>query len=136
MERLKKKHQTILQALNTINEAITLYEEPHPEKYHKALRDSLIQRFEYTLDLFWKFIKIYLQEHEKMDIAISSPRGIIREAAQARIIIPDEQITLLKAVEERNLTSHLYHEEIAEEIVQHVPQAYKTMNKIIQRLEL
>jgi hypothetical protein len=80
MEKLKKKYNTMLQALKTFKEAIELLEEPHPEKYHISLSDSLIQRFEYNVDIFWKFIKLYLQEHEKIDLQSASPRGVLREA--------------------------------------------------------
>lgn len=40
-------------------------------------RDSLIQRFEYSYELFWKFLKKYA-EHQFITLESASPRGIIR----------------------------------------------------------
>ncbi len=136
MEKLNQKHQNLLKAQQTLEHAIKLYKEPHPEKYHLSLGDSMIQRFEYNIDLFWKFIKLYLQEHEKMDIQASSPRAIIREAAQAEVILPEEKDNLLKAVEKRNLTSHVYNENVAEEIIAYIPEAHKVLQRILNRIKL
>ena len=86
----------MLQALATLKEALDFLEQPHPEKYHVSLSDSLIQRFKYNIDAFWKLLKLYLQEYEKMDVEAASPRGIIRQAMQANVIQQDEQEVLLK----------------------------------------
>ena len=57
------------------------------EAYQKALdrkqedypffRDSAIQRFEFTVEIFWKCLKAYLKEREGIDCR--SPKSCIRE---------------------------------------------------------
>lgn len=136
MEKLEKKYHSLLKAQKSLKRAIDLFQEPHPEKYHLSLADSMIQRFEYNTDLFWKFIKLYLQEHEKMIIEAHSPRAIIRESAQAKIILPEEQEALLKAIESRNLSSHLYNEDVAEEIATYIPEVYIVFQQILGRIKL
>ena len=43
------------------------------------VRDSAIQRFEFTLDLSWKALKAYLED--KKGIVCASPKECFREAA-------------------------------------------------------
>src|SRR5438128_1349682 len=93
---VKKTMVVFLDALQTLDDGVDVFYEYEDlvdqknseknEKFFKITRDSLIQRFEYCSDLFWKLLKIYLIEIEKMDVSIKSPRGIIREAVKAGII--------------------------------------------------
>jgi len=100
------------------------------------MRDSAIQRFEYSIDTFWKFLKIYLQEIKKIDIEGSSPRSILRQSLHNQIINEDEFNTLISGIVDRNLTSHSYNEELAEKIIQHLPLYYSKMNTILQRIQI
>jgi len=82
MEKLKIKASAMQQALNTLKEAITYMEKEHflgPDKHltdkkmYRFLRDSIIQRFEYCVDLIWKVLKVYLEEFEKVTLETTSP---------------------------------------------------------------
>jgi nucleotidyltransferase substrate binding protein (TIGR01987 family) len=100
----------------------------------RAFRDSCIQRFEYTIDIFWKYLKLYMQDYQKMNIVLASPRGILQTARNSNLISIDELKQLLNAVSDRNLTSHTYNEELATEIVNRIPDHYQLINTIAQRL--
>ena len=76
-------------------------------------RDSVIQRFEYTLELSWKFIKIKL-EKEGIKLTDLTPKGIIRECAKAGKISNPE--TWFEFIDNRNRTSHTYNESVADEV--------------------
>ena len=73
MDKLNQKHEQLAQALVSLDKAISTFTMLKKEKkaynpnmtYEEELRthrDSVIQRFEYTIDLFWKYIKKYLEE--------------------------------------------------------------------------
>lgn len=71
-------------------------------------RDATIQRFEFTVELAWKVCK------KLMGTKSTAPKEVIREMAQ-NSYVEDIQLWLL-AIDKRNLSSHTYREEIAEEV--------------------
>ena len=83
MAKINQKLTTINEALETLKDGIELFREykkitsgsptKKDEQIFLGMRDSMIQRFEYCTDLFWKVLKIYLEEVEKIVIpAVSS----------------------------------------------------------------
>ncbi len=66
------------------------------------LRDSSIQRFEFTYELVWKTLKAYLSQHH--GIEVYSPKDVLREAFRQSLI--DDDPLWLRSVELRNLTTH------------------------------
>ena len=93
-------------------------------------RDGIIQRFEYCLEISWGGAKKVLEYHEhKTD----TPRNIFRELAKLGWINnPDQWIEFLEA---RNKTSHLYHEEVAEELFRIVPSFLRSSKELLSVLE-
>jgi nucleotidyltransferase substrate binding protein (TIGR01987 family) len=142
MEKINEKILDFLKALKTLEEGIELfdkYENILNEKFTheneqllKSMRDSLIQRFEYCTDFFWKLAKVY-QESEGINLSINSPKFILREAVKVRIL--SEADECMDMVEARNKTSHTYHEILAEEIAHEIPGYYKLMKKIAERIQ-
>lgn len=74
-------------------------------------RDMVIQRFEYTYELSWKMLKRYLQMYQGVEESML--RNIFREAGKAGLV--DSVETWFYYQEARNLTSHTYNEDAAEE---------------------
>ena len=72
------------------------------------VRDSVIQRFEFAIELAWRTAKKF------MGSSSGSPKDIIREMAQSRYINVVE--LWLTAIDMRNLSSHTYNEELAEQV--------------------
>lgn len=71
-------------------------------------RDATIQRFEFCVELAWKSSKKIL------GLASNSPKTIIRELAQEGMITSPTM--WIEFVDLRNLTSHTYKKELAEEV--------------------
>src|SRR5438477_7533823 len=140
---ITKNIQVLLDALKTLKDCIDLFHEyeailnkQHSEKNEKifrSMRESLIQRFEYSTDLFWKLTKVYLIEVEKMPVLIQSPRGIIREAIKASVFSEEEGDECMDMVEARNKTLHTYLEVMADEIAHIIPVYYSLMRRMIDR---
>lgn len=82
-------------------------------------RDGVIQRFEFTFELFWKTIKILL-EYEGFECA--GPRSCIKEGARRGFLIEGE--LLLDMLEDRNKVSHIYDESTAKEIFERIKGEY------------
>lgn len=122
------------------------------EEYHKALQrlekalsktlddddmylDATIQRFEFTFELAWKLMKAVL-EYEGIEVA--SPRSSIREAWKQHLIGDAEKWLDMQV--KRNLSSHTYNEETAQDIYRHIKDEYIVLlqafdAEIQQRLE-
>ncbi len=125
MEILKLRIETAERVLKTLK-AIT--EEP----YSVIVRDAAIQRFEYTSEAFWKVVKGYLDTQE--GIICNSPKSCFKEAFKVGLLSEEETIKILEMVDNRNLTSHTYHEEVAEEIYRQVGSYWKLMDEVCRRI--
>lgn len=81
--------------------------------------DATIQRFEFTFELAWKLMKAVL-DYE--GIEVNSPRSSIREAWKQHLIADAEKWLDMQV--KRNLSTHTYNEETAEEIYQQIKGQY------------
>ncbi|GAA5336937.1 nucleotidyltransferase substrate binding protein [Thermus antranikianii] len=97
---------------------------------NEFLRDSAIQRFEFTFELAWKVLKEYL---ELQGLEARSPKAAIRGAFQVGLLPEDPG--WLEMLELRNLTSHTYDEALAERIYGELPNALERFRQLLQRLE-
>ena len=79
-------------------------------------RDSAIQRFEFTFELAWKAVA-NLAEAQGVDAR--SPREAFMRAFALGWI--DEEDVWLRMLDDRNRTTHTYHEAVAEEIFKRLP---------------
>lgn len=127
MTKLENKYTAFATALDRLKEAIDLYK----EQENPVLLDGTIQRFEFCVELGWKLLKEYL-EFEKLG-EFNSPRSTIKECFSIGFIEDAEQ--WLDMLDDRNLTSHTYDEEIAKEIYRNIIAKYydvlvKTRNKV------
>jgi nucleotidyltransferase substrate binding protein (TIGR01987 family) len=77
--------------------------------------DATIQRFEFTFELAWKFLKDYFQAR---DIQLHYPKEVIM-GAFAVGLIEDENIWI-QMLKDCNVTSHTYDEKLADEIYTHI----------------
>ena len=79
------------------------------------LRDGVIQRFEYTMDLSWKMIQRYLKHIAQVEeSAIRTKKDLFREAGRLGLISNVE--AWFGYYEARNETSHTYDPQIAESV--------------------
>lgn len=82
--------------------------------------DGVIQRFEFTFELSWKLMKMFLEYTGFTEI--KSPRTTIREAFTFGLIEDGEQ--WIDMMVDRNKTSHLYDEKEAKLIYEKVKRNY------------
>ena len=145
MEKLKTRHNSVLKALESFRKSIAAYQQAVKEKEALSyatneeieifFRDSVVQRFEYCTDLFWKLLKDYLEHQIKQLPEIIGPNHIFRAASQAKLITEAEASDAIDMVKDRNLTSHMYHEEIAVVLCKNAPKYYELMSAITYRLK-
>jgi nucleotidyltransferase substrate binding protein (TIGR01987 family) len=108
VERLQERIADFLKAFGQLEKAV---EQPKDE----FLRDSVIQRFEFTHEIAWKMLKLRL---ESEDIFVKTPRETLQAALQAGLIEDGNAWTDLQKM--RNLTSHTYNEQLADDVYAYV----------------
>lgn len=98
-----------------------------------AIRDSVIQRFEFTYSIALKTIRKYFIERAFVveDVNQMSFNDMIRTANQLKMLNSDLEIWT-KFREMRNLTSHTYNEELAQKVVDVVPAFFKEVEYLIK----
>jgi nucleotidyltransferase substrate binding protein (TIGR01987 family) len=94
---------------------------------NQVIEAGLIQNFEITIELAWKLMKKYL---ESENILAQTPRDSIKKSLEAGLINSGE--IWLTALNDRNLTSHIYDEDQASEIAEKIINNYL---KLFEQLE-
>ena len=77
--------------------------------------DATIQRFEFTIELFWKLLRDLL---ETKGVLVQYPKDVLREAYRGHFIDDEQQWLLM--LQDRNLTSHTYDEQLADQIYKRI----------------
>ncbi len=100
-------------ALDKLSEAVRIFEDGYDliDPIDELLKEGLIQRFEYTHELAWNVMKDY-EEYQGYN-NVRGSRDAIRLALQIGII---EDKLWMDTIEDRNLTSHNYDDEVADEV--------------------
>jgi|SRR5579863_1003593 len=136
MASVEKRYLIASKVLTTLHNGIERYKKSLSQKESDSdyFRDALIQRFEYSIDTLWKFLKIYLQEKLHIPMEFNAPKVIIEECLNTNVINNTEHRMLLKCLNNRNETSHAYNEAVAQEIILEIPDLYVTMHTILERI--
>jgi nucleotidyltransferase substrate binding protein (TIGR01987 family) len=144
MERLDLRFNTLVKAYGRLeymsHKFLDTYNRSHQismtfvddEPDFVVYRDALIKRFEFCYDLTWKYFKMHLAEHHKVEV--SSPLEVFKECLSQGLVSQEEAIELIKMRDARNNTSHLYNEEIAREISLKIVEFFTVLNSVIHRM--
>ncbi len=98
--------------------------------YTELERAGVIQLFETCFELSWKLMKDYLDSE---GFIVNSPRSSIKIAEQAGII--ETSRIWLDALSSRNLITHTYDEDTANELIQDINNLYlKSFENLYQNL--
>lgn len=121
-KKLEIQISQLKQAIERLEEALKL----PPTQIHK---DATIQRFEFTFELAWKVMQGLANEK---GLETASPKDSIRTAAQLSLIESVE--TWFGFLDARNLSSHIYNEEIANEVYCQIKKFLPEVKKLLSRL--
>ena len=113
-EKINQKLIYLEKALFKLEEMVN---EPVDNK--RAQIDASIHRFEFCFELFWKTLKVIL---ENLGQKASFPKEILKTAFQGNII--DQEEVWLAMLNDRNETSHVYDEQVADRIYSHIRSSY------------
>lgn len=112
---------------NEFEKSISKLKEALAQPKTEFLRDSVIQRFKFCIELAWKTSK------KIMGSSTAAQKDVIREMAQSQYI--DNVETWLKAIDMRNLSSHTYKEDLAELVYSFTQSFLPELQKLVERLK-
>lgn len=133
MELLKSKYHEAQKAITSLEQLLKEQDDLLQLKpiMELIIRESLIKRFEYSIDTLWKYLKLYLET--KHGVVQKSPKSVFKELLRVGVIGEEETRQALEMVDDRNLTAHTYNEEIAQEIMDSIPQYHGFMQAILKK---
>lgn len=105
---------------------LKLSKSEYEKNNNEFVRDSVIQRYEFTIELAWKAVREYLLDQRYTDI--NSPKKVM-QAAYAMNLIENDDLWLVM-LDDRNKTAHLYDEDISISICNDI------ISKYIQEFDL
>jgi nucleotidyltransferase substrate binding protein (TIGR01987 family) len=118
--RWQQRFSNYQKALVRLSEAVNLLNDNISEgSEFDLLKEGLIQRCEYTHELAWKVMKDYLEYQGYVDIRGS--RDAIRKSLELNILSDRRWMATIEA---RNLTSHNYDDETADNIYNEIMNIY------------
>ena len=126
-ERFTERQRDVRKATERLIQAVQ-----QPE--NDILRDAVIQRFEFSFELVWKTLKLYL---ERQGHECGGPRSTLKKAfTEGLISTPEDGDVWLRMLEDRNLTTHTYDEELAIRIYRHIAAGYaELLGKMADTIE-
>lgn len=114
-------------AIESLEKSIRAFDSEQNSEIKVMLRDSVIQRFEFSLELAWKTAV------RKLGFNTSAPKIAIREMARNNLIA--DPVLWFEFVEARNNSSHTYDETIAKEVLAMVRKFLPEGQKLERKLE-
>jgi len=100
----------------------------------KTLQAGVIQHFEFTYELCWKFMKRWLMENlGRSEVEGVSRRQLFRLAAEFCLL--DDVDAWMKFHAARNLTSHTYEQTTADEVLGVAKQFLPVAQVLLTRLQ-
>jgi len=111
---LKQKLKNYEKALLSLEEIILKIESHKESEDFKVYRDSVIKRFEYSLEVSRKLMSKYI---EFVDKKINGQKLVLKKAFEFDLIEDDIWFTM---IDDRNITTHEYSEELATELLESI----------------
>jgi len=115
-------------ALDELNRALMRLEEAlaRSASSDTLVRDATIQRFEFCFELAWKALKFALLTSEGFDTV--SPKATLQKAYAVQWINNEKQ--WIDMLTDRNLSSHTYREQLAQEIYSRIGSHAKSIREL------
>lgn len=124
--RWKQRFNNYLRALATLTEAVQLAEE---RQLTNLEEQGMVQGFEFTHELAWNVLKDFLEE--KGIVGLIGSKDATREAFKNGLI--EDGNAWMDMIKARNLSSHTYNPETAEEIVENVRNRFYPQFELMAR---
>jgi len=126
------KKSSFVDAVSRLQEA--LCQQKHPGIVGEMMRDAIIQRFEFTLEIAWKYMRFVLLDEGILREDVQSPKKTVR-SAYTNGLIEDGDIWL-GMIRYRNSLSHTYDETTAIALEKKIKDEYiHEFKKLLEKID-
>ncbi|EOR28239.1 MULTISPECIES: HI0074 family nucleotidyltransferase substrate-binding subunit [Clostridium] len=128
MRSIDFKYMNLKKAYSRLKEVSDLY-----DGHDDIIRDSLIQRFEFTYELTHKTLKEFMK-YLGVTLENSFPRTIFKKAYVNNLISDDK--VLINLLEDRSSITHIYTEDMYNELANRIVNQYvEAIGELVSNLE-
>lgn len=96
------------------------------------IKSGQIQKFEFTVELLWKTVQVFLFEVDGVDAV--TPKSVAKEFVEAGYCDYGTYELFIQAINDRNQLSHIYRQEMAEHIWQRLPEYVCLVEQIVDTM--
>lgn len=127
--KLTYKLKDLEAALSNFRDALTLEPALFPELVADNIKSGQIQKFEFTVELLWKTVQVFLFEVDGVDAV--TPKSVAKEFVEAGYCDYEAYELFIRAINDRNQLSHIYRQEMAEKIRKTLPEYVHMVEQIV-----
>lgn len=127
--KLTRKISDLEAALSNFRDALTLEPSLFPELVADNIKSGQIQKFEFTVELLWKTVQVFLFEVDGIDVV--TPKSVAKEFVEAGYCDYENYELFIRAINDRNQLSHIYRQEMAESIWQRLPEYVGMVGRLV-----
>jgi nucleotidyltransferase substrate binding protein (TIGR01987 family) len=131
--KITRKLKDLEAALSNFREALTLEPASFPELVADNLKSGQIQKFEFTVELLWKTVQVFLFEVDGVDVI--TPKSVAKEFVEAGYCDYEVYELFIRAINDRNQLSHIYRQEMAESIWQRLPEYVCLVEQMVSAMQ-
>lgn len=131
--KLTRKLSDLEAALGNFRDSLTLEPALFPELVADNIKSGQIQKFEFTIELLWKTVQVFLFEVDGIDVV--TPKSVAKEFVEAGHCDYEIYELFIRAINDRNQLSHIYRQEMAETIWLRLPQLVPVIEQIIRAMK-
>ena len=132
--KFTRKLSDLQAALLNFQDALTLEPSLFPDLVADNIKSGQIQKFEFTLELLWKTIQVFLFEVDGVDVV--TPKSVAKEFVEAGYCQYETYELIIRAINDRNQLSHIYRQEMAESIWLRLPEYVSMVVQVISAMRL
>jgi nucleotidyltransferase substrate binding protein (TIGR01987 family) len=130
---LKTRTTDFVSVLQTFEQALQLDLTKYKDIELDILKSGQIQKFEYSAELCWKTIKIFLDVEHGLNTV--SPKSAIKEFFRIELITEQEYELLNQMLDDRNRLSHIYNALFVNEIYVKLNDYLTLMKRVLSKIK-
>ena len=130
--KFTRKLNNLEAVLSNFREALTLEPSLFPELLADNIKSGQVRKFEFTVELLWKTVQVFLFEVDGVDAV--TPKSVAKEFVEAGYCDYEAYELLIRAVNDRNQLSHIYRQEMAESIWKRLPEYVRLVEQIVRAM--
>jgi nucleotidyltransferase substrate binding protein (TIGR01987 family) len=131
--KFTRKLNDLEAALSNFRDALTLEPALFPDLVADNIKSGQIQKFEFTIELLWKTVQVFLYEVDGIDV--NTPKSVAKEFVEAGHCDYETYELFIRAINDRNHLSHVYRQEMAESIWQRLPEYVGMVEQIVRTMQ-